>query len=179
MNEKKFVYFQIRKMHSRISLMGTTPDRNVLCITGKNESLLVEMNWLQNTKFGIVHGVFVEGQRTALGVSIVRGHPRQPLLTPVLFLTKPPLRTWGTPQVAAPSKNGVKNGPGDLAHSDSAFDIVMALEDHIRLALACMENKSVSRRHHESTCSLVKSICFQLDGKPAAWRGLDQPYSQN
>lgn len=37
--------------------------------------------------------------------------------------------------MAAPSKNGVKNSPGDLAHSDSAFDIVMALEDHIRLAL--------------------------------------------
>ena len=59
----------------------------------------------------------------------------------------------GYPQMAVPSQNGGNNSPGDLAHNDSAFDIIIALffdiiialKYHIMLDLACLKNKSVGR----------------------------------
>lgn len=91
--------------------------------------------------------------------------------------------TAGFPQEDAPSDKGVNNRPGDLAHSNSAVDIIISLNDHIMLYLVYVENNFVSRRHLDSTCSLVKkSFSFQLDWNPAAWRELRQPscfYSQN
>lgn len=52
--------------------------------------------------------------------------------------------------MAAPSNNGVNNRPGNLAHSDSAFDIIIFLKDHIMLYLAYVKNNVVSRKHLDS-----------------------------
>lgn len=60
-NEKELVYFQIKKMQTRISLTGTTPDRNIY-VSQETESLLEKMNLRQDTWFGIIHSASVEWQ---------------------------------------------------------------------------------------------------------------------
>lgn len=100
-NEKELVYFHIKKIHTRISSIGTTPDRNIYVscekreLSGQNKFTLVPTVW---------ESVLVEQQWTALCVSSVRGGPWLPLLTAALLLTELPLRTQGSHRGPLPLK---------------------------------------------------------------------------